>query len=90
MWWAESAGGSKQLAMRLVTLKAYRSLIYAPGSEPSLVTLRTNLDKIPGGCRVRGRCYIDLDVHDRITKARCELEERRQRLLKSPVLRGLL
>lgn len=78
--------------MRLCTLRAFRSLIYAPGSEPSFTTLRARADRgeIPGACKQGGRRYIDLDIYDKQTGMSAELREEIGQLEKSPELEGLL
>jgi hypothetical protein len=79
--------------MRLCKLKQFRSLVYAFGSEPTVRTLRAHIDagKIPGGRREHsGLYYVDLDEYDRATRLTANLEEKRQRLAKSPELEGLI
>lgn len=78
--------------MRLADLNEFRSLYYTPASAPAVATLRQRIRKgqIPGGQLDGGRFMVDLDEYDRVTKARCQIEERHQRLLKSSVLRGLI
>lgn len=78
--------------MRLASLKEFRALIYTPRSAPAMSTLRARIEagKIPGGRIEAGRYYVDLDVFDRATNLSNELEAQRQRLMKSPVLQGLI
>lgn len=78
--------------MRLCTLKAFRSLIYAPGSEPSMATLRAKVGagKVPGGQVDGGRYYVDLDEFDRRTGTSDKLRGDIRELEKTPELEGLL
>lgn len=78
--------------MRLCKLKQFRGLVYAMGSEPTVRTLRAHIDagKIPGGRREHGLYYVDLDEYDRATRLTANLEEKRNRLAKSPELEGLI
>lgn len=78
--------------MRLCTIKNFRSMFYAPGSEPSINTLRRQIDqkKIPGGTVMNGRYYIDLDEYDRATEVRQGLMESQREAAKNPLLAGLI
>lgn len=78
--------------MRLATLKAFRSLVYAPGSAPSARTLRKRIDAghISGGRIEAGRYYVDLDEYDRHTSLRAGVAARLAELEKSPRLKDLL
>lgn len=76
--------------MRLAKLTEFRRLFYTPDSAPSLTTLRKNIDKIPGGCKMMDRFYVDLDEFDRATNLRQRLEERQAELAASLKLAGLL
>lgn len=76
--------------MRLATLDEYRKLIYAPGSEPSLTTLRRKIQRIPGGRIELGRYYVDLDANDRVNQLSKDAEDRRERLKRDPLLEGLI
>ena len=76
--------------MRLASLDVYRKLIYAPGSEPSLTTLRRRIRNIPGGRIEMGRYYVDLDANDKVNQLSNDVEERRERLKRDPLLDGLI
>jgi len=76
--------------MRLVTLAQYRKLVYAEGSAPALKTLRLRIKDIPGGRLELGRFYVDLDEYDRIHHLRSGVMETRARLIKDPLLKGLI
>jgi hypothetical protein len=76
--------------MRLATLDVYRKLIYAPGSEPSLSTLRRRIDRIPGGRIDMGRYYVDLDANDKMNQLSKDVDERSERLKRDPLLEGLI
>ena len=78
--------------MRLASLKEFRALIYTPDSAPATSTLRARIDAglIPGGRKDGGRYYVDLDAFDRTTNLMQQLEEKRDRLMKNPVLAGLV
>lgn len=78
--------------MRRASLKEFRELVYTPRSAPAMATLRARIDagKIPGGGIEAGRYYVDLDAFDRATNLSNDLEARRQALMKSPVLEGLI
>jgi hypothetical protein len=78
--------------MRLCKLKQFRSMYYAMGSEPALSTLRAriNAGTLPGGVIESGRYYVDLDEHERITKAGANLESLRRQLIELPELEGLI
>lgn len=78
--------------MRLAGLKEFRELVYTPRSAPAMSTLRARIDAglIPGGCVIGRRRYVDLDVFDRATNLSADLHAQRQRLMKSPVLQGLI
>ena len=75
--------------MRLIALSEFRNLIYAPGSAPSLRTLQRRIDEIPGGMRLAGRYYVDLDEFDKKTRKRQKLEERKAEIASNPLMQGL-
>lgn len=79
--------------MRLMTLKNFRSLIYAEGSEPSMGTLRARIKnhQIAGGLiDESGRYYVDMDEFDRKHHLMRSLLERHAQLAASPELEGLI
>jgi len=76
--------------MRLAALAEFRRLVYTPESAPAPSTLRRNIEKIPGGQRIGGRCYVDLDAFDRATNLREGIRAREQELAENPLLDGLL
>ena len=77
--------------MRLVDLGEYKRMIFAPGSGPSLRTLRKHIEEIPGGCIVLGRYYVDMDEYDRRTNLRAGLDARERTILQgNPMLAELL
>ena len=76
--------------MRLAKLSEFRQTFYTPTSAPALSTLRANIEKIPGGRKVGGRYYIDLDEYDRATHLSETLEARRKQLKNSSALEGLI
>lgn len=78
--------------MRLAKLSEFRRINYAPGSAPRPDTLRAWIDKgaLPGGVKLNGRYYVDLDEFDRVTHARHSLAEKREQLKKHPLLEGLV
>lgn len=78
--------------MRLAKLSEFRRMRYAPGSEPSLKTLRARIDRgeIPGGTVEGKRYYVDLDEFERATGMRRNLEECRNQLARDPLLAGLV
>jgi hypothetical protein len=76
--------------MRLASLDVYRKLVYAPGSEPSLTTLRRKIRNIPGGRIDLGRYYVDLDANDKVNQLLNDAVERREQLKRDPLLDGLI
>lgn len=76
--------------MRLATLNEFRSLYFAKGSAPSVRTLKRRIEEIPGGMIFAGRYYVDLDVFEKATRHRQNLEDRVTELKTSPALRGLV
>jgi hypothetical protein len=76
--------------MRLTTLKNFRDLVYAPGSAPSMRTLRERIREIPGGTVELGRYYVDLDAYDRAKNLRANVAARVAELERSPLLESLL
>jgi hypothetical protein len=78
--------------MRLMKLSAFRELIYAEGSAPSLATLRgwIRAGKIPGGRFEYGRFWVDLHEYDRVTGLRDGIEAKREQLRAELKKYGLL
>lgn len=76
--------------MRLARLSEFRRLYYTPGSAPSMPTLRARIEEIPGGRRIGGRYYVDLDEFDQATDTRRSAERRRAELAREPLLAGLV
>lgn len=76
--------------MRLMKLSQYRSLIYAPGSAPSLGTLRSRIEEIPGGMILHGHYYVDLDKLERVTDVRADMLARERELAHDPILAEIL
>lgn len=76
--------------MRLAKLSEFRSLVYTPGSAPSMNTLRAQIDTIPGGRRMGGHYYVDLDEFDAQTNLRGGIVAKRAELKKNPLLQGLV
>lgn len=78
--------------MRLASLKEFRELVYTPDSAPAMSTLRGRIDRglIPGGRMDCGRYMVDLDEFERVEKVTAQLEDKRERLAKNPVLEGLI
>jgi len=78
--------------MRLATVKAFRDLIYAPGSAPTPSTIRARIERgdIPGGRKDGRNYYVDLDEYDAVTRLGEKLETRRRELAVRPELEGLL
>jgi hypothetical protein len=78
--------------MKLATLEKYVALVYAPGSAPSLSTLRRRIRKseVPGGVLDMGRYYVDLDASDKVRQVASDLEVFRAKSKKNPNLAGLI
>jgi hypothetical protein len=76
--------------VRLVSLKEFRSIVFSAESAPSVATLRMNINKIAGGCKMLGRYYVDIDEYNRVTQLSAKVEETIERLSKTPELEGLL
>jgi hypothetical protein len=76
--------------MRLEKLEKYRALVYAPGSGPSLSTLRRRIRQIPGGRVELGRYYVDLDANEKADQLSRDVDERREQLKQDPLLEGLI
>jgi hypothetical protein len=77
--------------MKLAKLSAFRELVYAEGSAPSLNTLRARISnkQIPGGCVEHGHYYVDLDEFDRATNYRARLIAEQKELAADPLVAGL-
>lgn len=82
----------RRIVVRLAKLSAYRQLIFAPGSAPSLSTLRKCIDRngIPGGTVLDGRYYVDLDEFDAAHNLRAGIAARQAQRAKDPLLAGLI
>lgn len=76
--------------MRLMKLSQYRLLVYAPGSAPSLGTLRNRIDEIPGGTVLHGHYYVDMDKLERVTDLRAEALAREREMANDPALAEIL
>lgn len=76
--------------MRLMKLSLYRSAVYAPGSAPSLATLRSRINEIPGGTVMHGHYYVDMDRLEGITDLRADALAREREMAKSPLLAEIL
>jgi hypothetical protein len=76
--------------MRLAKLSEFVSLYFTPDSAPSLDRLRENIDEIPGGTKLRGHYYVDLDEFEEQTRARKSLEARITQLRQDPRLARLI
>jgi hypothetical protein len=76
--------------MRLTKLSEFRRIVYAPGSAPKIDTLRAQISVIPGGTKVAGRYYVDLDAFDSATLLRQSIEAKRAELARDPLLAGLI
>jgi hypothetical protein len=78
--------------MKLITLEKYRDLVYAPGSAPTLSTLRRQVKdaRILGGRKQVGRYYVDLDANERLTEMAKSNTKRLDELRSDPRLKGLI
>jgi hypothetical protein len=76
--------------MRLMKLSQYRLLVYAPGSAPSLATLRSRIDEIPGGTILHSHYYVDMDKLERLTDLRAEALAREREMANDPILAEIL
>lgn len=78
--------------MRLAKLSEFRRLVYAPGSAPSMRTLRGWIDagQIPGGRIEHGLYWVDLDEYDVKTGLRAGILDQEKQLATDPLLDGLL
>lgn len=76
--------------MRLIKLSQFRRLVYAPGSAPSLATLRRRIYEIPGGRRELGQYWVDLDEYEGIRDQRVQIANRERELAQDPLLKGLV
>ncbi len=75
--------------MRLMKIEAWRDLVYAPGSEPHLATLRRRIQrgKLHGGlCDENGFYYVDMDK----SEAADTILRKRDDTRANPLLKGLL
>jgi hypothetical protein len=75
--------------VRLAKLSEYRDMVYAPGSRPTLDTLRRRIKEIPGGRVELGR-YYDLDANDRVNKLLDAAHDKVDRLRNNPLLKDLV
>lgn len=71
-------------------LSEYRRLIYAPGSAPSLGTLRSRIQEIPGGLILHGHYYVDMDKLERIIDLRADALAKERELAADPLLADLV
>lgn len=76
--------------MRLMKLSQYRLLVYAVGSAPSLGTLRSRIEEIPGGTVLHGHYYVDMDKLERATDLLADARARERELAQDPLLTGLV
>lgn len=78
--------------MRLAKLSQFRKLVYAPGSAPTLRTLRGWIDagKVPGGRIENGLYWVDLDEYDLKMNLRAGLLAQEKQLAANPLLEGLI
>jgi hypothetical protein len=76
--------------MRLMKLSQYRLLVYAPGSAPSLSTLRSRIQEIPGGTILHGHYYVDMDKLESVADLRADMVAKERELAKDPLLGGLV
>jgi hypothetical protein len=78
--------------MKLITLEKYRDLVYATGSAPTLSTLRRQVkdEKIPGGRKLGGRYFVDLDTNDRVSQLYQSVHRKLDELRENPLLEGLI
>lgn len=78
--------------MRLAKLSEYRSIRYTAASAPKLSTLRKKIDagKIPGGQKIDGRYFVDLDVLGDQDRLHQQLVAGERAAAANPLLRGLL
>lgn len=78
--------------MRLTKLREFAKNFYTEGSRPAESTLRRHVDLglIPGGQKVAGRYYVDLDEYSRATNLRAQLAEQQAQLARNPLLAGLV
>jgi hypothetical protein len=75
--------------MRLMKLSQYRLLVYAEGSAPSLATLRSRIDDIPGGTVLHGHYYVDMDKLEGLADLRA-VSARERELAQDPLLTDLV
>jgi len=78
--------------VKLAKLSEYRLIRYTAASAPKLATLRKKIDqgKIPGGQKIDGRYFVDLDVlgdQDRLYE---QLIAGERAAAANPLLRGLV
>lgn len=78
--------------MKLAKLREFRDLVFTPQSAPAESTLRRQIEtgQIPGGQKVGGLYYIDLDEYSRATNLRAHLAAQQAELARNPLLADLL
>ena len=78
--------------MRLAKLSAFRRMIFTPGSAPAARELRAQIDRaeIPGGLKMAGLYYVDLDAFDEAMGLRRDNDREITALKKDPRLAGLI
>jgi len=78
--------------MRLAKLSEFRRIRYTPDSAPKLSTLRRKIDagKLPGGQRIDGRYWVDLDALGAQDRVHEQLVASERAAAASPLLRGLV
>lgn len=78
--------------MRLASLQEFRSLVFTEASAPSVGTLRDQVKagRVPGGQRLLGRYYIDLDEFMRISAMKADLNKQHAETAQLDELQGLI
>jgi hypothetical protein len=76
--------------VRLATLTEFRRIVFTDDSAPAVATLRANIGKIPGGTKMGGRYFVDLDRFDAETKLHQGLADRRRTLERDEDLAELM
>ncbi len=78
--------------MRLASLQEFRALVFTEASAPSVDTLRDQVKagRLPGGRRVLGRYYGDLDEFMRVSALAAELDKQHAETAQSDDLQGLV
>jgi hypothetical protein len=76
--------------MRLMKLSQYRLTVYAPGSAPSLGTLRSRIHDIPGGTVLHGHYYVDMDKLENVSDLLAKAAKKERELAANPLLADLV